>query len=225
MRRWIAPVLALFFVLLSAASVSAAVAAVALKAADDELDRWRSPKAEVIAEDQARVERYLGLAERLNPWNPRVGVLRGRMGLLALHRLASGPRERGRLANQARRAFLSAIRREPSAPFNWSDYALATWYAGEHGAVLDFALERALLLGPNEEAVRETAVFLGLARWRDMDLPRRVRVLDMAGGLSKSALRRVKLGLEGRISLRDACASGSGGLMEVKICRPYAAKK
>jgi hypothetical protein len=151
----------------------------------NEIDRWTSAARAPRVVEVRLAEKYfldsLDYAPR-NPW-----VYEGLAALnLTRMRASTVPREALAYTRGARARFRQALLQRPTSPFLWANLALTKLYLNEVDDELLTALRQADALGPWEPTVQQTALFVGLAVWRDLD-PARQRALVQA--IERGALR------------------------------------
>ncbi len=137
-----------------------------------EIDGWASiPRSPSLAEVKHSAQ-YLSDSLAYvsdNPW-----ALEGAGALdLAKMRASKVPREALAATKEAHSRFRQALLLRPTSPFLWANLALTKLYLNEIDSELLTALRHADELGPWEPTVQQTAVFVGLAVWQELDPERR----------------------------------------------------
>ena len=136
--------------------------------AQNETDRWTPGSRGPGAAEVGRVAKYfsdsLGYASD-NPW-----ALEGAGAMdLARMRASRIPREALAATRDANMRFRQALRQRPTSPYLWANLALTKLYLNEIDGELFAALRHADELGPWEQTVQQTTLFVGLAVWQDLD--------------------------------------------------------
>jgi len=170
-RRWDKAGAAALFVLLALIAVQCVRLGAAgryVQLAQDEVDRWTLASQPPRPAQVRRAAEYfldsLGFAAD-DPWAQEgLGTLD-----LARMRASTVPREAQTFALDARARFRRAILQRPTSPFLWANLALTKLYLDQIDGELFAALRQAEALGPWEPTVQQTALFVGLAAWRDLD--------------------------------------------------------
>lgn len=88
---------------------------------------------------------------------------------LARMRASRIPRDALAAVKDAHARFRHALLQRPTSPFLWANLALTKLYLNETDEELFAALRQANELGPWEPTVQQTILFVGLARWQDLD--------------------------------------------------------
>lgn len=195
-RRWGKAAYAALFIVLALTAVQCArlgMAGLLVQTAQAEADRWTFASRAPNAAEIGRAAKYF--TESLeyvshNPW-----ALEGAGALdLARMRASRIPREAHAAAQNARTRFRHALEQRPTSPFLWANLALTKLYLDEIDAELLAALRHADELGPWEPGVQQTALFVGLAIWRDLDPPlQRALERSIERGAARNARRMFEI--------------------------------
>ena len=170
-RRWgKAAYVALFILLALTAAQSArlGLAGLFVQMAQNQIEQWTPGSRTPAAAEIGGVAKYfsdsLGYVSD-NPW-----ALEG-VGAMDLARMRASriPREALAATKDARTRFRQALRQRPTSPFLWANLALTKLYLNEIDDELFAALRHADELGPWEQTIQQTVVFVGLAVWQDLD--------------------------------------------------------
>lgn len=194
--RWRKAGYVALFVFLALVTVQTArlgAAGLFVQSARFELDKWASASPRPNRLDIDRVARYFAEGLRYaadNPW-----ALEGIGALdLASMRISKTPQEALAATRDAHSRFRQALIQRPTAPMLWANVALAKLYLDEIDGDFFTALRRADELGPWEPAVQQTVLFVGLAKWQDLDSAlRRTLVRSIERGASRNTRRMFEI--------------------------------
>jgi len=158
----------IFLAIAAAQSARLGVAGLFTQLGQLEIDRWaslsRSPNLAEVKRSERFISDSLGYAAD-NPWAlETAGALD-----LAKMRASKTPREALAATKDAHSKFRQALRQRPTSPFLWANLALTKLYLNEIDGELLAALRLANELGPWEPTVQQTALFVGLAVWQELD--------------------------------------------------------
>jgi hypothetical protein len=170
-RRWVEAAYAGLFIVLALTAVQCArlgAAGLFVQLAQAEVDRWTDASRPPGAQELRLAAKYfsdsLGYASD-NPW-----ALEGAAAMdLASMRASRVPREAVAATRDAGARLRQALRLRPTSPFLWANLALTKLYLNEIDGELLTALRHADELGPWEQTVQQTILFVGLAVWQDLD--------------------------------------------------------
>ena len=195
-RRWGKAGGVALFILLALTAVECArlgAAGLFVQFAQSEVDRWtaasRTPR---LAEVRLAAKYFMDSFDYVsdNPW-----ALEG-MGALDVTRMRASriPREALAYTRDARVRFRQALLQRPTSPFLWANLALTKLYLDEIDDELLTALRQANALGPWEPTVQQTALFVGLAVWRDLDPDlQQTLVRNVERGAARNAQEMLKI--------------------------------
>jgi len=150
----------------------------------NETEQW-SPESRVPKADN--IERVAGhFSDSLNYVSDNPWALEGVGAMdLAKMRASKIPREALAATRDANLRFRQALRQRPTSPYLWANLALSKLYLDEIDSELSLALRHAEELGPWEQTIQQTVVFVGLAAWQDLD-----------PGARQALLRTIRRGAE-----------------------------
>jgi hypothetical protein len=160
--------LSLFLAVVAVQCASLGVAGLFVQLGQFEIDRWatlsRSPS---VAEVKSAAQYFSASLDYVsdNPWAlEAAGALD-----LAKMRASRVPREALAATKDAHKRFRQALLQRPTSAFLWANLALTKLYLNEIDSELLSALRHADELGPWEQTVQQTTLFVGLAAWQELD--------------------------------------------------------
>jgi hypothetical protein len=158
----------LFLAVITVQCARLGVAGLYVQLGQFEIDRWatlsRSPNA---AELKSAAQDFSVSLDYVsgNPWAlEAAGALD-----LAKMRASRVPREALAATKDAHKRFRLALLQRPTSAFLWANLALTKLYLNEIDAEMLSALRHADELGPWEQTVQQTTLFVGLAAWQELD--------------------------------------------------------
>jgi hypothetical protein len=183
--RFAAAVLFVVLALLAFHSARLGTSSLFAQIAELEMGRWSASALIGDARAVARAEQFLSNSLWYAPGNSWALEQFGALSLAKM-RASTVPREAVAVTGAARAGFRRALEQRPTAPFLWVNLALTKLYLDEIDAEFRAALGAAIELGPWEPLVQQTALFVGLATWPDLDAGLREQLLAT---LERGALR------------------------------------
>ena len=187
-------VLVVLLVLVALATVRLGIAGLFVELAQERIDQWAPGTSRPPAVEVERAAGYFSDSLSLaadDPW-----ALEGAGAMdLARMRASTDPREALAAAQEARARFRLALRARPTSPYLWANLALTKLYLDEIDAELLAALRHADELGPWQQTIQQTVVFVGLAAWPHLDSRMRNSLLQtMRRGAVRSPQKILEIG-------------------------------
>lgn len=223
-RRWGKAAYVAAFILLALTAAQSArlgLAGFFVQRAQNQVEQWtpgsRAPGAAEIGGVAKYFSDSLGYVSD-NPW-----ALEGAGAMdLARMRASRIPREALAATKDAHERFREALRQRPTSPFLWANLALTKLYLDEIDDELFAALRHADELGPWEQTVQQTVVFVGLAVWQDLDPDlRQMLVGTIQRGGSRNPQKMFEIA-KSYTRLDLVCAIEQYKLIAGADCRKYA---
>jgi hypothetical protein len=187
-----------------------------------EIDRWatlsRTPSAAEVKSAAQNFSASLDYAAG-NPWAlEAAGALD-----LAKMRASRVPREALAATKEAHKRFRQSLLQRPTSAFLWANLALTKLYLNEIDRELLSALRHADELGPWEQTVQQTTLFVGLAAWQELDPDmRKMLVRTIERGASRNPQKMYEI-VKSYRRLDLLCAIGNYEAIAGPDCRNAAA--
>ena len=165
--QWAYVVLFVLLALIAAQTARLGIAGFYVQLGRNETEQWTPESRAPSARNVERVARHYSDSLKYvsdNPW-----ALEG-AGAMDLEKMRASkiPREALAATRDANLRFRQALRQRPTSPYLWANLALSKLYLDQIDGELSAALRHAEELGPWEQSIQQTVVFVGLAAWQDL---------------------------------------------------------
>ncbi len=215
--------MALFILLalIAAQSARLGLAGFFVQMAQNQVEQWTPGSRAPGAAEIGGVAKYFSESLGYVPDNPWALEGAGAMDLARM-RASRIPREALAATKDARMHFRQALRQRPTSPFLWANLALTKLYLNEIDDELFAALRHADELGPWEQTVQQTNLFVGLAAWQDLDPDlRQALVRSIQRGASRNPQKMFEI-VKSYTRFDLVCAIGEYKVIAAPDCRKYA---